>query len=615
MSDAKPRLALVIGTIPTVDEIDQFRLIEEQYDINVISSESICGYLTQTSYFKDLTCIVLPDYDENPTYLPGLEKALNGYDMVLVKERIGLYAYQCVKAKWRYRFRLLVWVDNVVPWPANDVDQMRTVRMEVSAAADAFIVQSKAARTVLELEGIEKDRIHDMLPWVGQRVKRTKKTRAQAREALGLAEGDLVIAYTGQIEWEEGLQDLVAAVKLCVNKNAGFRRRVRVVFCGIGSWAEALRESFLSLGIDDKAIYLAPNRKSMDTILAVADAIYLCHLASRDRVEGDPYRLLSSMVHEIPVVASRSPIVEEYCGKHRLDFCPMAPATLARSLLKIMDAEALKKDIVRKNSSIVKKRFGEKMVRAAMTDLFEILVDIPENVDETGLDNQVLEVETRVANKQYVSAVETIETIFQRDDIPVHHRANLFRLVGDCFAKLGEPDEAKEAYMRAADLDPYSARTYIGLGTIGLVKNSYDIGVLHFQKAVSLAPDDEMASLGLGLSFQGMAEHKEAIRWVNKALSLNPMNSVAIYTLVKIAHEDGAYDDAIRALNTYLERHPNDFNMVYSLAGIYYKMGRFDRSIELLEKVTEVDPMEEKAQSLLKDARNALEAKASSSAG
>ena len=55
--------------------------------------------------------------------------------------------------------------------------------------------------------------------------------------------------------------------------------------------------------------------------------------------------------------------------------------------------------------------------------------------------------------------------------------------------------------------------------------------------------------------------------------------------------------------------------MVYSLAGIYYKMGRFDRSIELLEKVTEVDPMEEKAQSLLKDARNALEAKASSSAG
>ncbi|MFY7930812.1 MAG: hypothetical protein ACOVS5_18230, partial [Oligoflexus sp.] len=214
MVEVRKKIALVLGSLPSVEEIDQFRLITDNYDVQVISSESVCGYLTQNSYFQDLTCIALKDHDENPSFLPGLEKVLTHYDIVIVKERLGLYAYQAVKAKWRHRFQMVVWVDNLVPFPAHDMDQMRTIRNEITQAADGFIVQSKAARLALEIEGVASERIHDMLPWLEARCDRSPEGRDLARERLGIALGDFVIAFLGQIEWEEGINDLASAAKL-----------------------------------------------------------------------------------------------------------------------------------------------------------------------------------------------------------------------------------------------------------------------------------------------------------------------------------------------------------------------------------------------------------------
>ena len=51
--------------------------------------------------------------------------------------------------------------------------------------------------------------------------------------------------------------------------------------------------------------------------------------------------------------------------------------------------------------------------------------------------------------------------------MPRHHRSNLLRLIGDSFTKLGDGEAGKNAYIQAIDLDPYSAKSFIGLGTVG----------------------------------------------------------------------------------------------------------------------------------------------------
>ena len=601
----KQRVALVLGTVPAVEEIDQFRLVIGQYDFEVIASESICGYLTQTSFFHDLKIVALPDYDENPSYLPGMEAVLANYDLVIVKERLGLYAYQAVKAKWRNHFRLIVWSDNLTAFPGEDIVQMRTIRREVTAAADAFIVQTEGARQALLLEGVEPERITGFLPWVESRVKRTAKNKAKALGTLGLNDGDFVIAHMGQIEWEEGLFDLAHAVKIATQKDQSLNRRLKIVFCGMGQLSGQLRERFVTLGLDRRVVYVAPGRDANDTILAAADCLFLCSMPARDRVEGDPYRLLVAMANEIPIVASRSPIVEEYIGKHRMDFCTGSADSLADALCKVSEATSLRNDIVRKNASTITNRYSREKVAANMTEVLSSLSKKSPSVDPLALDHQILEVEAKVRAKQYLAAIEIIDSIFQLRDVPTHHKANLYRLIGDCFTKLGDSDQGKAAYSQAAELDPYSAKAYIGLGTTALTKVSYDIAVLHFQKAVSLSPTDEMANLGLGLAFQGMDELQEANRWVMKALDINAENQAALFTVVKIAYDRGEFADAEAAVRRYLGLHPLDVNMRFTLAGLLYKLSRFDEALEACDKMLEANSADERALALSKQIRRA----------
>jgi glycosyltransferase involved in cell wall biosynthesis/Flp pilus assembly protein TadD len=597
------KLALVYGNLPTVEEIDQFMLIASQYDVSVVASESVCGYLTQTSYFQDLKCLALPDHDENPTYLPGLEKALASFDVVVVKERLGMYAYQAVKAKWRRRFRLVIWVDNLTPFPGEDVAMMRTVRVEAGNAADAFIVQSEAARQVLLLEGIEEQRIHSFKPFVETRAVRNGKSRAKACEMLGLSDTDVVIGHFGQIEWEENLFELVHAMKLLQRTDPGTASRIKIVFCGIGSFSSELRDRLVALGLDRQAVYVAPHRDAFETVMTAADAMYFCNNPARDRLEGEPYRIIQAMSCGIPVIAARHPLVEEYLGKHRLDFCIGSPESLAKALKKLATAPALKSDISAKSLQAYKSRIARSKVASEMEEVFGSIARATPTVDISQLDHQVLQVETLVTSKQYLAAIDVIESIFQLKDVPRHHRSNLLRLIGDCFTKLGDGEAGKNAYMQAIELDPYSAKAFIGLGTVSLTKRNYDVAVPQFQKAVSLAPEDEMANLGLGLAFQGLGKLEEAVRWVVKSLEVNPENTVALFTLVTIASDRNRYEEAERMLDRYVALHPADQNMVYALAGIKAKQGKSGDALTLVNRILDMNPRDERALALASSIR------------
>ncbi len=592
------KLALVYGNLPTVEEIDQFLLLADEYKLTVIASESICGYLTQTSYFQNLDCLALPDHNDNTTFLPGLEQVLAGFDVVIVKERLGLYAFQCVKAKWRHRFRLMVWVDNGTAFPGEDIHHMRTVRQEVTNAADAFIVQSEAARASLRLEGVENRRIFSFKPWVEARSTRNAKARAKAAQTLGLADTDFIIGHFGQIEWEEGLFDLVHSVKLLDSMDKSLAQRCKMVLCGIGSFSNELRDRLVALGLDRQAVYVAPGREAFETVLTAADVLYYASIPGRDRVDCEPYRIVTAMANRIPLLAARTPLVEEYVGKHRLDFCAGSPESLARAIKKAASAPELRHNVTGKNASAVKQIRGK--VAAEMTEMLVAVGRQPATFDVSAIDHQVHEAEALCSSKQYLSAIDMIESIFRIKDIPVHHKSNLYRLIGDCFTKLGDGEAGKSAYGQAIELDPYSARAYIGLGTVALTRQSFDLAVPHFQKAVSLAPGDEMANLGLGLAFQGMGEFNEASRWIVKSLEIKPDNTAALFTLVQVANERGKFGEAEEALSKYLELHPTDHNMAFTLAAIKHKGGKNKDAKALLDRVIAVDPYDDKAQALLK---------------
>jgi tetratricopeptide (TPR) repeat protein len=78
----------------------------------------------------------------------------------------------------------------------------------------------------------------------------------------------------------------------------------------------------------------------------------------------------------------------------------------------------------------------------------------------SALEHQMQEVESLVLSKQYLAAIDLIESIFQIREIPLHHKSNLYRLIGDCFTKLGDSDRGITAYSKAIEHDQYSPRAH-----------------------------------------------------------------------------------------------------------------------------------------------------------
>jgi tetratricopeptide (TPR) repeat protein len=301
------------------------------------------------------------------------------------------------------------------------------------------------------------------------------------------------------------------------------------------------------------------------------------------------------MTNGIPLLGSRSPLVEEFCGKHRIDFCTSSPASIAEALQKAACATALKNNITKKNLATVESSYSKAVAGKSFQAFLDQITGSVEVSDQLSVEDQIVQVENFVANKQYLNAIELIESIFENESTSVHQSANLYRLIGDCFAKLGDNESAKDAYTKALSQDEYSAKSYIGLGTVSLVREAYDSAVFNFQKAIGLAPKDEMANLGLGLAFQGLKEFKEAMKWVVKSLDLTPDNKSALYTAVQIGHDLGDYSDTARVLEQYLVDHPSDHNFAYTLAGIYFSQGDKAKAMGVTDKILKDDPQHELA--------------------
>ncbi len=615
----RPRLAIVYGMLPLTDEINQFSVLSDKYDIDLVSTSVVCEYVKANTFFENLNYVSLSDYKDNPTYVAGLEKALKDYSIVILKERTGLYAYQTLKAKWQYHFKLIVWCDNLYTFWDDTKDEFSTIRSELNLGADLFITQTKQGVDSLISEGVTKDRITYFAPWI-KAVKDESltpqeklKIRHQVREDLGYCDSNFVITHLGQREWEEGLDDFLLGVKKAVDEDSYLRRQLQIVFCGIGTYTSKINDLTIKLGLEDRVKFLNPGRESIRQLAYISDAMYLSFIPYQERKEGDPQRVLFPMSESIPILASRSSLVEETCEKHRIDFCVGSFSSIAQGIKKIVGSKALVKDIVTKNDKKISTIFTKERFLAGM----DKILDLDDRVENSGrsLERLIVEAESLVQSKQYVKAIDLIENIFKTQSLASHHRSNLYRLIGDSFIKLNDTQGATEAYKEALLLDKYFYKAYVGLGTVCLIQEKFEIAVLNFQKAVALMPNDEMTNLGLALSFQGLKEPREALKWILKSLEINPDNKEAIYSLVKLAAEMDEYSDAEHILTSYVKRHPLDHNMIYALASICFKQSKLELADSYIGLILDKDPTDERAYILRKKIRYQLDSRVETSRG
>jgi glycosyltransferase involved in cell wall biosynthesis len=170
--------------------------------------------------------------------------------------------------------------------------------------ATGVIAPSEAIERELLAAGFDRSRVHYVANGVAQSPTRHEARKRAAREALAMANSDLlaqpndpVAVFTGRLHEGKGLIDLIRAWRKVVNVHS----RARLWIVGEGPQREALfneiREQEL-LG----AVLLPGSFDTVEDVLAAADLFLLPSYE-----EGMSLSLLEAMAAGVPVIASDIP--------------------------------------------------------------------------------------------------------------------------------------------------------------------------------------------------------------------------------------------------------------------------------------------------------------------
>lgn len=568
----------------------------------------------------------LASLPENRSFLPGLEAELGDAALIVALGETSLATFQATKVRRGRQSRLAVWQNaprfthastaqkaaGGVPLP--EYAREKTLRQEILKNCDLLLSQDKESASWAFLEGVHPARLRRIQRGINElrfNESASRERRVALRAELGIPENAQVLFHCGSLEAETGVLDSVLAFRTLLNNRPEIAGRTKLALPGSGGLGAEVRQLVIDLGLDDDVYFLtaqagqrqAPGGNQMDALLPIADVVLHSPGAP---VNGAPqrgldptYDVLCAAAQAIPVLTNGNGWVGEWLGRTCKTVAGNNIHALSRAMAEAL--ERLDKGAAggRTLAAAVRNEMGFDAAQRELTAALRALRQPARSMPNADVDAALLEIGKLIEAKLYLDAIQSISRCFEREGLTAIQRATLFRCIGDCFTRLGDLGNGHDNYARAVELDPYCARSIVGLGTIALQRQNYAAAVPMFQKAVGLAPRDSIANLGLGLAFEGLGEPKQAIQWTSRACELNIENTAAIFNLVKLSYEHEQFDEADAILRKYHSLRPHDVNMAFSLGGIAFKLGDHERAAALMQEILALEPMNSRAHALL----------------
>jgi tetratricopeptide (TPR) repeat protein len=192
----------------------------------------------------------------------------------------------------------------------------------------------------------------------------------------------------------------------------------------------------------------------------------------------------------------------------------------------------------------------------------------------------------------------------QQHDSTQHYET--LQEMADCFASIGNYQQAQKYYEKAAVLAPDAPDPYVGLGVVALQNNQLDDAEIAFRVAYRLDVNCAKAYAGLGMAAQQRTNYKQAFDMYLKCLELDTDNLIALLGLFQASCQMGSFEKVTHYLEIYLDMHPGDTSVMFPLAALYMKDGRFEKSKKVLLDILILDENHKDAANLLEEVEHNL---------
>jgi tetratricopeptide (TPR) repeat protein len=189
-----------------------------------------------------------------------------------------------------------------------------------------------------------------------------------------------------------------------------------------------------------------------------------------------------------------------------------------------------------------------------------------------------------LARGDVAAAREKLEEARLFDFTATADRAELMCLTGETALAAGDLDAAQGAFEGAMKLDERSLRPIKGLGAVALTGHANEEAMAFFKRALSLAPDDVDATMGIGLVYRRLGLLDEAIFWLEKTALRGEAPKAALTALAQSCGQLNQPRRAIEILARVLDAVGDEHALLVTLGQLYLDQGMIEEGKAILAK-------------------------------
>jgi Tfp pilus assembly protein PilF len=162
--------------------------------------------------------------------------------------------------------------------------------------------------------------------------------------------------------------------------------------------------------------------------------------------------------------------------------------------------------------------------------------------------------------------------------------------LGSLYIERGKPDQAREAFRRALDIDPRFVAAAVALADIERSAGNESAAEAGLREALKTSPRSGTVQHALALSLIRQRRMAEAMSLLSEAAENEPGNPRFGYVLAVAMHDKGRLSEAIQVLRRVLLRHPYDRDILLALASYELEANDVTAALERVKLLRELEP-------------------------